>query len=325
LFGISPNNKQRFKCKLCLKTFIWKQPHVKRYNEQHWFKLWITESYSVRQLCQQSGYGKTKIQTINRYWLDQQPKESFDYTQVKYLIYDGTYFHQDGCSMSLMNAVNQTIVSNTYAFKEGFKTAYPWFQALKARGLNPTCITMDGERSVIHAIRETWPQTLIQRCLYHIKMQGMMWLRTYPKTQAGKDLRDLLDPLCQIKSIKERNKFIKDFKHWLTYHKEFALSLSKTSVAFTDLKRTAALVKNAIPDMFHYLIDPNIPHTTNSLESYFSRLKMAYRQHRGLSHHHKLQYLTWYFYFTNQQKINNLAVLCPFSEALRHKGAGRRI
>lgn len=213
--------------------------------------------------------------------------------------------------MSLMNTADQTIIAHAYATKEGFQAASPWFQALKAEGLNPTCITMDGEKSVIRAIRQTWPQALIQRCLYHIQMQGMMWLRTYPKTQAGKDLRYLLSRLCQIRSVKERNKFVKDYRHWLTQYKDFMRSLSKTTVAFTDLKRTAVLIQNAIPDMFHYLLDPNIPHTTNSLESHYSRLKNAYRQHRGLSHHHKLQYLTWYSYFTNQQKINKRAVLCP--------------
>ena len=163
---------------------------------------------------------------------------------------------------------------------------------------------MDGELSVIRAIRKVWPEAIIQRCLYHIQMQGMSWLRTYPKTQSGKELRYLLMSLCAIRSVKERNVFIRTYKKWFTQYRDFVLLMSKTSIALNDLKRTTALINNALSDMFHYLSDANIHHTTNALESFYSRLKLAYRQHRGLSHRHKLQYLSWYCYFGNQQKIN---------------------
>ncbi len=91
-----------------------------------------------------------------------------------------------------MNAVDQMLISNIYTKKEGYKNVYAWFSKLNKKGLAPLCITMDGERSVIRAINEIWPHTKIQRCLYHIQREGMRWLRTYPKKQAGRDLRCLL-------------------------------------------------------------------------------------------------------------------------------------
>ena len=69
----------------------------------------------------------------------------------------------------------------------------------------PHYIVMDGERSVMRAIDMIWPKTTIQRCLYHIQREGMRWLRTYPKTAAGRELRSLLRTLCNIKSGNERN------------------------------------------------------------------------------------------------------------------------
>lgn len=101
-----------------------------------------------------SGYSKSKIERIKNYWLDQLPKEKTDYTNYKYLIFDGTYFHKDGCLICLMDAKSQKIISNIYAKKEGYKTVYPWFYKLKEQGLNPLYIAMDGEQSVIRAIKK---------------------------------------------------------------------------------------------------------------------------------------------------------------------------
>lgn len=206
--------------------------------------------------------------------------------------------------MSLMSVLDQRTIAHIYAAKEGFKTAYPWFKSLKKQGLNPRYITMDGERSVLRALRKVWSNTTIQRCLRHIQREALRWLRSHPKTQAGRDLRCLLKDLCTIRAVKERDRFIDSYKSWLTEYKDFVASLPSNNFEFRDLKRTIVLLNNALPDMFHYLNDPNIPHTTNTLESFHSRLKADYRRHRGLTTKHKLSYLNWYSYFKNQLRSN---------------------
>jgi len=198
-----------------------------------------------------------------------------------------------------MNVKGQAIISNIYAKKEGFKNVYPWFKRLKKQGLMPRYIVMDGERSVMRAIAIVWPKAIIQRCLYHIQREGMRWLRTYPKTAAGRELRTLLRTLCSIKSVKERDQFIENYKTWVNKYRDFVKSLPITNIAFKDLKRTMALINNALPDMFHYLKEPNIPATTNTLESFYSRVKSDYRRHRGLTQMHKIHYLKWYCYLKN--------------------------
>lgn len=198
-----------------------------------------------------------------------------------------------------MNAKNQAIISNIYTNKEGFHNVYPWFKRLKEQGLNPYYIVMDGERSVMRAIAMVWPNAIIQRCLYHIQREGMRWLRTYPKTAAGRELRSLLSTLCCIKSVKERDQFIQRYKTWVNKYINFVKSLPSSNIAFKDLKRTMVLINNALADMFHYLKEPNIPATTNTLEGFYSRLKADYRRHRGLTQKHKINYLKWYCYYKN--------------------------
>jgi transposase-like protein len=204
-----------------------------------------------------------------------------------------------------MNTINQNIIDTIYAPKEGSSYVEQWLINLKSQGLNPLYITMDGEQTTMKTFKKVWPTIKIQRCLYHIQREGCRWLRTFPKSKAAKVLRKLLLSIYGIKSVKERNKFIAKYKKWLYVYKEFIQSLPMDIKVNQDIKRTITLIKNALPNMFHYLMNPNIRSTSNVIESFFSRLKNAYRQHRGLTQRHKIQFLMWYCYFKNQQKINN--------------------
>lgn len=201
-----------------------------------------------------------------------------------------------------MDARTKKIISSIYAAKEGGEIVSPWFKKLAKKGLNPRYIVMDGEQTVMKAIKYIWPKVKIQRCLYHIQREGMRWLRTYPKTAAGRELRKLLASLPGTKTIKEQDTFINAYKAWLDKYRDFVKSLPVGNIAFKDLKRTRALISNALPDMFHYLEEPNIPATTNAIESFYSRLKADYRKHRGLTQKHRIHYLMWYCYLKNTNK-----------------------
>lgn len=304
-FGQSSNQKQRFLCCTCHRTFIWKKSHVKRNKEKHWFRLWVTENYSIRHLASVSGYSSSKLKRIKSYWLEKSPPELQNLDRCKYMIMDGTYFHKDGCLLTLMNGPDQKILSDRYTSKESFLTVFPWLQGLKDRALEPHAFTTDGERSTLRAIRALWPDVITQRCLYHIQHEGCRWLRTYPKTTAGKTLRALLLTLTEIRSVKERDQFVSAYKAWLDQYQPFVLSLPMHIKANFDLRRTITLINNALPNMFHYLMNPLIHSTTNALEGWHSRIKRAYRQHAGLIQRHKIQFLKWFSFYENQQKINN--------------------
>jgi transposase-like protein len=256
----------------------------------------------VRLLCKLSGYSAYKINGIKNYWLGQFPEEIIDYSKIQYMIYDATYFHKDGCLLNLMSASDQKIVAHTYVQKESFKDAYPWFINLRRQGLNPVFITTDGERSVIRAMKLVWPGAKLQRCLYHLQHEGMRWLRTYPKTEAGKELRTILSKLSRIKTTQERDVFIQTYTNWVNKYERFVLSLPRADVAAKDLCRAMVLMRNALPDMFHYLTNSNVHSTTNALEGYHSRLKADYRRHRGLTKEHRVQYIRWYCYYHNGTK-----------------------
>lgn len=202
-----------------------------------------------------------------------------------------------------MDALTQDIIAHAYVNRESFSFAYPWFLQLKEQGLKPLYITTDGERSIVRAMKLVWPKAKLQRCLFHIQREGMRWLRTYPKTQAGKELRIILSGLSWIKNIKERNCFIKAYKQWLDKYKDFVKSLPHNKIEFKDLKRTIVLINNALPDMFFYLNNNIVHATTNALEGFHSRLKTDYQRHRGLTKEHRINYIKWYCFLKNNNNF----------------------
>ena len=285
----------------CLKTFIWKRTYNKIYKEQHWFKLWVTEGYSIRQLSNISGYSESKLKRIKNYWLSKEAPalSKIIYQKAKYLLFDGTYFHKSGCLAIIIDYARKKIISYTYIDKEGYHSMHPIFLKLQAEGLTPKAITIDGHRMVIKAILDVWPQIKIQRCLFHIQNQGLMWIRTFPKTEAGKKLRGLLKTLTSIHSNKDMADFLSKYSSWKKRYETLIKQLPKTSVANTDLQRTMRLINNALPNMFYFIKDRKIAPTTNYLESLYSQIKHQYRNHRGLTEKHKIAYLKWFCYFKN--------------------------
>jgi len=249
-----------------------------------------------------SGYSHSKIKRIIYYWLDQKPEERFNYENYKYILFDGTYFHKDGCLILIMEGIGQKIIFNQYVDRESYKSILPHLFKLKDKGLSPSYLSVDGHLAIMRAFKEVWPQLTIQRCLYHIQREGMRWLRSRPKTEAGKELRFLLSQLHKIKTEKDQDNYVNYYKSWLDRYENFVKTLPNSSVAFKDLKRTIVLINNGLKDMFHYLDDHKVDYTTNKLESFFSRLKADYRKHRGLSRDHKISYLKWYCYFKNHTK-----------------------
>ena len=201
-----------------------------------------------------------------------------------------------------MDHTAKSIPSYTYIDKESYKNIYPLLVDAKGRGLSPKAITMDGHRQVIRAILEIWPDVTIQRCLYHIQSQGMSWLRTYPKTEAGRVLRDIFKLIMHITTHEDKSLFLEVYDQWYQKYRQSIRELPRTSVANTDLKRAMTLINNALPNMFHYLQDPNIAPTINLLENFYSQLKQHYRGHRGLTEQHKISYLKWFCYLKTREK-----------------------
>lgn len=298
-YGKNDCGRQKFRCKNCNRLFVFRNIKNKLNRQLRWFELWVSEGYSVRQISEISRYSRKTIKGIISYWLVKLPSLKSKYTKIKYLLFDGTYFKHENCLMLVMNNGNNRIITNQYLKRENYFAACQLFKELSAKGIKPVAITIDGNTSVIRALKEVWQDIIIQRCIVHIQRQGLSWLRMRPKLEPSIQLRKILLTVTGISSYREKQKFILDFQRWERKFGKVVSTLDSKHKVFSDLQRTRSLVIRALPDMFHYLDDPNIAKSTNKLEGYFSRLKQLYRLHSGLSKEKRNNYFNWYIYFKN--------------------------
>jgi len=219
----------------------------------------------------------------------------------RHLVFDGTYFSHVYCLLIFWDPCRHGVVTTYFCAKESYFVCVPWFTALKQQGLHPHSITMDGNTQIIRAIREVWPGCTIQRCLYHIQRQGLMWLRRYPKSELARELKHILSLLTFIKTHSQEEEWWRLYNHWRLQFKEQLRVLDIHNKVDSDIVRTFRMVENAAQDMFHFLDDRHIPSTSNGAESYFSWLKDHYKKHRGLRKTHLENYLLWYVYLNKTQ------------------------
>ena len=152
----------------------------------------------------------------------------------------------------------------------------------------------------MRAAQTVWPEIIIQRCLVHIQRQGLSWLRMKPKLESSKALRLIYLEVTKVKTFADKELFIRKFQDWVSCYGQSVDKLDKTHKVYSDLQRAKSLLIHALPEMFHYLEDRNIPPTTNKMEGFFSRLKEQYRKHRGLRRENRANYFAWYWYYLSK-------------------------
>jgi len=278
--------------------YHWENPECKRLREQTWFRRWIIEGYSVRQLVVQSNHSKAKLYRIIDYWLNN-PPENHKHILINHnnLVFDGTFLHRPVSIITLLDAKNNTIISGKYGVSENSdRHLLAFFIPLIAKGLKPISFTVDGNPQVIRTLKTLWPDIIIQRCLIHIQRQGLMWCRRNPKTIYARRLRDIFIQIAHIRTKTDQDQFLESINSWENEYGRHIQSHPERGRVFSDIKRACSMLLKALPDMFHYLDNPDIPFSTNGLEGYFSRLKRNYRQHRGLDKKRLNNYFAWYFF-----------------------------
>ena len=211
-------------------------------------------------------------------------------------MFDGTFVHGRKGIVALMDGAEHIVRAGEYGIQENsISQLNSFFLPLLRNGLCPGSATVDGNPQVIKLLRAMWPHIIIQRCIVHIQRQGLMWCRRFPKRTDAKYLRKIYQKVTCIRTAKDRNNFLNTFNDWEQRFGKSILLKPERGKVFSDIKRARSLILKAWPDMFHYLEDPNIPFSTNGIESYFSRLKNNYRQHRGPSPKRRKNYFKWYF------------------------------
>lgn len=304
-YGRTKYGRQRYRCKICDRTFTCRNRFNKLYRERKWFKDWIVEGYSLRQLNLICGHSIRTLKRVIGYWIAKSaPAITMPFKSVKYLVADGTYLKHENCIYAATDYSTGLVVAHRYGIKENYCMAHAIFSGIKTQGCEPIAVTIDGNTQVILALRDIWPTIIIQRCLYHILRQGTSWLRRFPKDPAAKELRKIILTAMTVKNYADKDIFKARLNEWERAYGAYVQALDSRHKVWGDLQRARSLLRHALPDMFHYLDDTNIAPTSNMQEGLFSTAKILFRNHRGVSKKNRASYFNWYFYFKNKKIIN---------------------
>jgi hypothetical protein len=221
------------------------------------------------------------------------------------LLIDATYFPNNICLVIYY----QSDIKYTQLYRitdnEYFVEIREDLENIRNLGIHVKSVTCDGHKAILKAVRNVFPNAVIQRCIVHVKRQCRIWLTQNPKTSIGYDLLRIVNKLTSINTIESANQWILSLNGWYEVNKSFLEE--KTFNHLTGrywykhkmLRRTMTLIQKALPDLFRYLNDPGIPSTTNRIEGFFAHLKEKLQLHRGLSKQNKKNFIKWYLFFMN--------------------------
>lgn len=301
------NGKQRFKCKVCNAYTTWNNKGVSRSNRFIWFRNWIIGKQTLSQLVTKSGYNERTLRRYFDIYLSNYPRWKVKPSEKVNLLIDGTYFTNKVCLVLYRD--NNIKATQIYRLTDGewFEEIYEDLQNLLSLGIHIESVTCDGLSNIIKAVTKASSQILIQRCIVHIQRECLTWLTRRPQSQAGIELRQII---LKLHLITDRNKWgywIVEIIEWYKTHKDFVNektynhNTGRYWFTHKSVRRSFIHIKRALPNMFHYLDNPDIPKSTNALESFFGHLKQNIAIHRGLSKEHYKNYIKWYLFFKSNE------------------------
>ncbi len=223
-----------------------------------------------------------------------------------HLLIDGTYLPNGLCLILYYDHDIRYVQLYRTSSQEKFREIYQDLKALKSLGVQVYSVTCDGHKSILKAVAKAYPNAVIQRCVVHVKRQCKVYLSRKPKLQASKELLVISNQLTAVKTQQECSYWLLSLHNWYQLHRDTLLeeSVNEQSGDYWKthdrLHRAYTLLYQAIPNLFCYLNDPEIPATTNRLESFFKHLKEKLLLHSGLRLEAKRNFIKWYLHFKNK-------------------------
>jgi hypothetical protein len=245
------------------------------------------------------------ISRLFKKYLSHAPTISVKSKTKVHLLIDGTYLPNGLCLILYYDHDIRYVQLYRTSNQEKFREIYQDLRALKKLGIEVYSVTCDGHKAILKAITKAYPNAVIQRCIVHVKRQCRTYLSGKPKLEASQKLLTITNQLTSIKSQEQCSFWLLQLHQWHQCYKnilmEESFNAAKKEYWYTHvgLHKAYTLLTNAIPNLFCYLNDSEIPSTTNRLESFFKHLKEKLLLHSGLRLEAKRNFIKWYLHFKN--------------------------
>ena len=214
------------------------------------------------------------LRRANLLMWDLWPPVPLDRTTHDVVHLDGIHVHRDAV---VLIAVSGGHVVGWHVARS--ETGEAW-SSLLSRIAPPLAAVCDGGGGVLKALRDVWPSTRVQRCLFHVCMNitGLTGLR--PRLEAGRRLRKVAVALSRVSDAATAAEWMASYNRW---ERDFAGFLDQKSrwedgtVADQHMRLAKArrMVRRRIREgqPFTFLDPPDgcaepVPPTNNLIESW---------------------------------------------------------
>ena len=287
---------QRWRCISCGASSTHKNDTIAR--DLKAFLSWLL---SKDRYIDMPGCGRTFRRRTRTFWdIWPMPEVVDEIHRVVYV--DGIYLARN---VVILIACSDEHVLSWYLARSENSNAW---RALLSRIAPPEVVVTDGGSGFSKAARKCWPDTAIQRCVFHAFSQVRRYTTTRPNLQAGKELYQLAKELLSIKTLHQADWWVERYFQWCEFWSDFLEERSAidgklvyTHERLRKARRSLSALINQ-GTLFTYL-DPELikegplPATTNKIEGKINgQLRSLLRNHRGLSLMRRIKAVFWFCY-----------------------------
>ena len=174
---------------------------------------------------------------------------------------------------------------------------------------SPRYVVCDGQKGMLLAISLCWPDTIVQRCRFHVWLNTESKLTLHPESTAGKELLWLSRRLLHVRTRRQARYWKQALRSWHRKHREY---LNERTTKDNPKPRerawhyTHARLRSAYyqpnkqsEDLLRSSYRPHqeLPSTTNHLEGGInSPIRTLLKSHRGMKNEHQRVLVNWYLY-----------------------------
>lgn len=297
----------RWYCPRCHVTTVRTRTDIKITHWKNIFKQWIL---SKRSLADMAWICKCSRDTLEEHF--QQiwasitvPRGAISVPSWAVVIVDGFFYHHRSHNVLIARTIESPCIGFAFTSHESEVT---WDELFWRCTEAPKAIVCDGRAGLLRSARKHFPGCTIQRCLVHIQQGIRRATTTRPKYSCWKELYELSKQVMSIRTHTEAQIWKERFFIWSILSDAYLAQKTHVSDEIFDartrrrkrwwythknLRWARFLLTKAIPDMFHYLDDPEIPSHTNHLEwGINARLAELLRCHRWQNVERKQKMIT---------------------------------
>ena len=248
------------------------------------------------------GQGRSFRRSAARFWEIWPLPEVVD--EVHRVVHvDGIYLQR---GLVVLIACSEEHVLSWYLAR--VETTRAW-RALLSRIAPPEVVVTDGGPGFASAVAAEWPETRVQRCLFHVFCQVRRYTTSRPKLQAGIELYALARELMRIDDLHQAEWWAERYAQWREYWADFLDEKTKVDGAWEYTHRRLRSARASINStmrrgdrLFTYLdpaltLDGPLPRTNNRIEGAVNaQLRAVLRNHRGMSAVRRVKAVYWWCY-----------------------------